>query len=71
MNPGIPHELAAGDVYFSPFLMVAAIALIATWITTIVLNKTRISRFILFPSTTFLEIMVLYIALIDGLLIKI
>lgn len=71
MSNPYPHELAAGDVYYSPFLLVIALALIGTWITVVILNKTRISRFIVFPSTTFLAIMTLYIVLIDALIIRI
>ncbi len=66
-----PHELSLGDVYFSPWLLVISIALIATWVTIIVLNKVRLSRFIVYPSTTFLAIMFFYIVAIDALWIKI
>lgn len=66
-----PHELAWGDVYFSPWLPVISVALIATWVTIIVLNKVRLSRFIVYPSTTFLAIMVFYMIAIDALWIKI
>ena len=71
MNNPFPHELAAGDVYYSPILLVIALALMGTWITVVILNKTRISRFIVFPSITFLAIMTLYIVMIDALFITI
>lgn len=65
------HELALGDVYLSPFLPVFAVALLATWLTVIALNKLRLSRYIVYPSITFLALMALYMLLMDALWIKI
>jgi hypothetical protein len=67
----IPSELSIGDVYFSPLLPAIAVSLLATWITITVLNKLRLSRYIVFPSSTFLAIMACYILLIDAWWIKI
>ena len=69
-NP-YPHELALGDVYFSPFLAILSIALVTTWITVVALNKLRLARFVMYPSTTFLAIMVFYIVALDHWLIRI
>ena len=69
-NP-YPHELSLGDVYFSPMLATVSLALIATWITVVLLNKTRLSRFVLYPSATFLAIMVWYVVALDHWLIRI
>ncbi|OQQ06278.1 DUF1656 domain-containing protein [Vibrio campbellii] len=66
----MPHELSWGDVYFSPFLLVLILAVTATWITVIILNKTRLSRFIAFPSLTFIAIMVFYVVAIDRFYIQ-
>ena len=66
----MPHELAWGDVYFSPLLLVLILAVTATWITVIILNKTRLSRFIAFPSLTFITIMVFYVVAIDSFYIQ-
>ena len=66
-----PRELAAGDVYFSPMLAVIAISLVATWLTVVVLNKLRWSRFVIYPSATFMAMMVFYVMLIDLYWIKI
>lgn len=65
------HELALGDVYLSPFLPVFSLALLGAWLTVIVLNKLRLSRYIMFPSTTFLALMLLYMLLMDALWIKV
>lgn len=67
----IPHELAIGDVYVSPLLPVVAVSLIVTWITITVLNKLRLSRYIMFPSSTFLALMAAYILLLDAVWLKI
>ncbi len=66
----MPYELSWGDVYFSPLLLVLMLAVTATWITVIVLNKTRLSRFIAFPSLTFIAIMVFYVVAIDRFYIQ-
>lgn len=67
----LPHELALGDVYLSPLLPVFVSALLATWISLKLLNKLRLSRYIMFPSTTFLTLMTLYILLMNAFWIKI
>ena len=67
----IPHELAIGDVYLSPLLPVIGIALVGAWITIIILNKLRLSRYLVFPSSTFLALMACYMLLLDAFWIKI
>jgi uncharacterized membrane protein YfcA len=67
----IPHELAVGDIYLSPLLPAVALALIGAWITITVLNKFRLSRYIMLPSTTFLALIVCYMLLLDAYWIKI
>ena len=65
------HELSIGDVYFSPLLPVMTLALIGTWLTTVILNKMRISRYIVFPNASFLALMTLYMLLMDAYWIQI
>ncbi|MEH6569743.1 MAG: DUF1656 domain-containing protein [Halioglobus sp.] len=67
----VPHELALGDVYVSPLLPVIAVSLVAAWITITVLNKLRLSRYIMFPSSTFVALMAAYGLLLDALWLKI
>ncbi|GAB3529599.1 DUF1656 domain-containing protein [Photobacterium alginatilyticum] len=66
----MPHELAIGDVYFSPLLLVVIYAVIAAWVTVGLLNKTRLSRLIVFPSVTFLAIALLYVVAIDAFYLR-
>lgn len=70
INP-FPHEIAISGVYFSPLLVVVVLAIIATLITTVVFNKLKLSRFIIYPQFASLAILTLYIVLIDALYIKI
>ncbi len=67
----IPHELALGDVLLSPLLPVISVSLLATWLTTLILNKLRLSRYIMFPSVSFLAIMAVYFLLMDAYWVKI
>ena len=67
----IPHELALGDVYFSPVLPVFTLALLGAWVSTGLLNKLRLSRYIMYPNSTFLAFMIAYMLLMDTLWIKI
>jgi len=65
------HELAAGDVYFSPVLLVIILAFIAAALSGVVLNKLRLSQFIIYPPLSFIAIMVIFVVIIDHYLIKI
>jgi hypothetical protein len=70
MNNPFPHELSAGDVYFSPILLVIILAFIGASITVLILNKLKLSRFISAPTYVFMAILVLYMVLIDAYWIK-
>tara|TARA_R110002111_G_scaffold152996_1_gene219740 strand:+ start:651 stop:863 length:213 start_codon:yes stop_codon:yes gene_type:complete len=67
----VPHELALGDVYLSPMLPVFTLALLGAWISIILLNKLRLSRYIMFPATTFLALMLLYMVLMNTYWIRV
>jgi hypothetical protein len=67
----IPHELAMGDVYFSPLLAVVILSFFAAAITAILFNKLRLAQYIVYPSLSFLSMMVLFVVVIDHFLIKI
>jgi len=67
----VPHELAWGDVLLSPLLPVFGIALLGAWMTGALLNKLRLSRYIMFPSATFLALMALYMLLMNAFWIRI
>ena len=67
----LPHELALGDVYLSPWVPVFGVALLGAWLSITLLNKARLSRYLMYPSATFLAFIALYILLMDAFLIKI
>ncbi len=67
----IPSELALSGVYLSPLLVVFFLALGATLMTTVLLNKLRVSQYILHIPLAFLAMLTLYIVLIDAYFIKI
>ena len=67
----MPHELALGDVYLSPVLPVFTVALLASWLSIILLNRLRLARYIMFPSLTFLALMTFYVVLMNAFWIKI
>lgn len=66
----MPHELSAGDVYFSPMLLVVVLAFVAAALTTLLLNKLKLARYIYAPAYVFLAVMTLYAILIDKFWIK-
>jgi hypothetical protein len=70
MTNNYPHELSAGDVYYSPMLLVIILAFLAAGVTVLILNKLKLSRYIYAPSYVFIGIMVLYMVLIDAYWIK-
>lgn len=61
----VAHELSIGDVYFSPILSVLVLSVVFTWITVFILNRTRVARFIAYPSLTFVAFCTIYLVIID------
>ncbi len=66
----MPHELSAGDVYFSPVLSVIVLAFFAATLTVLIANKLKFARYIYAPAYVFLAVMTLYAILIDKFWIK-
>jgi len=71
MSNNFPHEIIINGVYFSPLLLVFLMALIATLVITLILNKLKISAYIIHIPLGFLAIMTLFIVLIDRYFMKI
>ena len=70
MTNNYPHELSAGDVYYSPMLLVVILAFLAAGVTVLILNKLKLSRYFYAPSYVFIAILVIYMVLIDAFWIK-
>jgi len=71
MLNNFPHEIIFNGVYFSPLLIVFIVALMATLLTTAILNKLKISQFIIHIPLGFLAILTLYIVMIETYFMKI
>ena len=69
-NP-YPHELQFGDIYITPWLPALTLAFFLSVLTTLVMNKTGVSKLFLWHRYLFLAIMTLYLVFIDHYLIKV
>ncbi len=67
----VPQEFTLGDVYLPPMLVAGFLGLLATVITTRMLNRHRLSRFFASPSLSFIAMLVLYTITIGTLFIGI
>ena len=56
----IPSELAIGDAYFPPMLIAGMLGAAAAWLTALLLNRYRLSRFLAYPPLVFLALAVIY-----------
>jgi hypothetical protein len=56
----IPSEFVIGGVYFPPMLIAALLGTAAAWITAMLLNRYRLSRFFAYPPLVFLALAVIY-----------
>ena len=71
MSPVIPSEFAIGGVYLPPLLAAAAIATAASVLTSVLLNRFRLSRFFFYPPLVFLALTVIYTVCIGAYVIGI
>ncbi len=51
---------AIGDVYFPPMLIAGILGAAAAWLTALLLNRYRLSRFFAYPPLVFLALAVIY-----------
>lgn len=56
----IPSEFVIGGVYFPPMLIAALLGTAAAWLTAMLLNRYRLSRFLAYPPLVFLALAVIY-----------
>ena len=59
MQP-IPSEIALGGVYFPPMLIAGLAGSASAWLTALLLNRYRLSRFFAYPPLVFLALAVIY-----------
>ncbi len=60
MTELIPSEFAFGGVYFPPMLIAGLLGTAAAWLTAMLLNRYRLSRFFSYPPLVFLALAVVY-----------
>ena len=58
--PLIPSEFSIGGVYFPPLLIASLLGFFAAWLTTLFLNRYRLSRFFAYPPVVLLALAVIY-----------
>ncbi len=60
MTELIPSEFVIGGVYFPPMLIAGLLGTAAAWLTAMLLNRYRLSRFLAYPPLVFLALAVVY-----------
>lgn len=65
----IPSEISIGGVYFPPMLLAGLLGSAAAWVSTLLLNRYRLSRFFAYPPLVLLAMAVLYTLAIGTYLI--
>ncbi len=60
MTELIPKELSLGGVYFPPMLIAGLLGTAGAWLTAMLLNRYRLSRYLANPQLVFLALSVLY-----------
>lgn len=66
-----PSEVGIGGVYFPPLLLAGILGVVAAWLTVMLLNRYRLSRFFFYPPLIFLAMAVIYTGLIGTFLIPV
>jgi len=67
----IPSEISVGGVYFPPLLLASTLGVVAALLTVLLLNRYRLSRFMLYPPMIFVAIAAIYTGLIGTFLIPV
>lgn len=60
----IPSEFVIGGVYFPPLLIAGTLGVVAAWLSALLLNVYRLSRFFVYPPVVFLAMAVIYTVLL-------
>jgi hypothetical protein len=56
----IPSEFVIGGAYFPPLLIAGLFGVVMAWLTALLLNRYRLSRFFAYPPVVFLSMAVIY-----------
>ena len=66
-----PSEFSIGGVYLPPLLVASLFGAVFAWLTVLLLNRYRLSRFFYYPPIVFLALAVIYTGLIGTFLIPV
>ena len=67
----VPSEVSIGGVYFPPLLLAGIVGMILAWLTAILLNRYRLSRFFAYPPVVFIALAVIFTGLIGTFFIPV
>jgi hypothetical protein len=67
----VPSEVSIGGVYFPPLLLAGIVGMILAWLTAILLNRYRLSRFFAYPPVVFIAFAVIFTGLIGTFFIPV
>ena len=67
----IPSEFTVGGVYFPPLLIASILGVVTAWMTVMLLNRYRLSRFFYYPPMIFVALAAVYTGIIGTLLIPV
>ena len=65
----IPSEFAIAEVYFPPLLIASLLGVVMAWLSGLVLNRYRLSRFLFYPPLVLLALTVIYTVIIGTFVI--
>jgi hypothetical protein len=65
----IPSEFTVGEVYFPPLLIASMVGIILAWLSGLVLNRYRLSRFFFYPPLVLIALSVIYTVIVGTLVI--
>jgi len=65
----IPHEFAIGEVYLPPLLVAAFLGLMAAMVTARLLNRYRMTRYLIYPPLVFIALTIIYTVFIGTFII--
>jgi hypothetical protein len=65
----VPSEFSLGGIFMPPLLVAALLALVATWLTAIALNRFRLSRYFFYPPLVYLALLVTYTLIIGTFIV--
>ena len=65
----IPHEFIIGGIFMPPLLIASFLGILATVVTSRLLNRYRLSRYFFYPPLVLLSLMVIYTIVIGTFLL--